>query len=1546
MYFSALIRHSLCFTLFIKRSKSIKKLLKIAVWGLVIILSIIIFAWLIVQNSRVQTLLISKATTILEKKLNTKISIRKVDFQPFNKILLKDVLIEDLNKDTLIAAKTLKVSLLWFNTEQNILKLSKVSLSNAYINFNTDSLGVMNFEALLNKISPPDTTKSSSGGKAMGFEIRNIGIENSRFRLKSFNPEKVEQGINFEDIDLRKLNLDARDFGIQGDTISILINDLSFIEKSGFDVEKFRAEFSLCNKHMFFNKLRLKAEGSNLQLPYLHLTYDGIDKMSNFIQDVKLDIQFENSLVKSRTLSYIIPSIANYDFVAVINGKIKGPLSDIRGKNIVITSGTQTRIATNFNISGLPNIDQTMMIIDVKELSTSANDLKEFKLVDTNQPIIELPSELNELKKITYRGNFTGFINNFVAFGTLSTALGKLSLDLSIKPDTTQNTEFSGNVSTINLDIGKLVGTSAIGRISLNAKIKGTSDKKANIKAFTDATISQFEANSYNYSNIKVNGNITNNTYVGSIYLDDPNCKLNFLGKVDFSDSIPVFDFSALVSKIDLAKLKIYTADSISQAAFLFTAKLSGNTLDNSKGEIKLVNSSYKNQNGEFKLSDITINADNNKVSKLITFQSEFAEGELRSKYNYSNIFENLENLFYKYIPVLGANKDTSANSTSNVENPEFNDYIVKFRLKKTRKITDVLAPDFRIAENTSIFAILNPDLNTFTLKIKVPELSVGTNTFKDISIDGQTKDSIFEASINTPYISLGGSIIRNISLSSIAKQNKVDFKFGWDNKQTPINRGVIKALADFKPSKSRKDTTTIINFKPTDFIINDSVWSITPSSITFDSSKIAINQFNIHNQNQSLSITGNISNNPADSIQVNLDNIDISNTNFYLKSMGYEIGGRIDGFAKVKGIYTKPTLFANIGINKFVVNKRPVGNVKFTSEWFNDDKRLYIDLNNQRNDSLTFEAKGNFFTESGKLNLQIDIPEILLQHFSPFLDGIASGFSGVLSGKLKLTGTTSKPLLNGSLNINQGNITIDFMKAPYTINDQISVVNSDLMFKDFKIVDVNKHVAKVNGSVNTGYFGDFHLSLNISPSNFQCINTTEKDNELFYGTVYASGLVAITGTPDDINMNIAVRTENKTMLSLPLSSSSAVAENNFISFINKNSDDIFIEDAAPEKIESSTNMNLTFDLQVTPEAEVQIIIDKKLGDIIKASGSGSLKMNVNPYKDVFKIYGDYIIEKGDYLFTLQGVINKKFRIDQGSSLSWNGDPTDANVNIKAIYKVKTPLKNLLYDFSGKYDNRVPVDCQILLTQKLMSPGIKFKIDVPNTDNETKTLVESALNTEDNINKQFLSLLVINSFLPPSKDIVDRNSTSTNSTQQSNSGLSSGVSNSLSELLSNQLSNWLSQWSKSFDIGFNYRPGSAADKVSSDQVELAISTQLFDDRVSINGNVNTGNRSNTNSIAGDFNVDLKLNKSGKLRLKAFGRSSNDLIQSNSQTFTTGAGIMYREDFNNFNDLMHRVKNTFKQEPINVPLKETQQPIEVKDTTQTQKPENSSLLIIR
>ncbi|HPE17255.1 MAG TPA: translocation/assembly module TamB domain-containing protein [Tenuifilaceae bacterium] len=1248
--------------------------------------------------------------------------------------------------------------------------------------------------------------------------------------------------------------------------------------------------------------------GSNLNIYYHRMNFKSMADMSDFVNKVRLNGSLGKSVISTKMLSYIAPSLGEIDEKIILDCSYKGKVNDIRIRDLNLFFKSQTQLNANLNLTGLPNIEETFLFVDINNFATIIDDIETIRDAKTNQRLVTLPDELKSLERVTYQGNFTGFLSDFVAYGMVNSAVGKLSMDISLKPSQ-KTSNFNGKVSVSNLNLGKLTNNSLLGKTSLKAEVDGKLYDNKKIEAYTDATISLIQANNYDYSNIKITGDLTNKTYVGSVFLDDPNVKLNFLGKVDFSDSIPVFDFSAFVPKIDLVKLNLNKADSISQASFLLTAKFTGSNLDNSSGEIKVVNSFYKNQNGEIKTSDITLFADNNEKSKLVSIKSEFADGEIRGKYNYANIFGSLQQLMYIYIPALSADNQRPEIKPTGVENPEYNDYIIKLRLKKTKKFTDVISPSFRIAENTNVFGIYNPDFQTLTLKVKIPELFFGGNQIKDITIDGQTRDTSFFASITTPQVAIGSTLVKNIAVSLDAYNSKIQTNINWDNRQKVRNEGKLSILGTFFHTDSTEKRVAEANIFPSEIFLNDTIWNIEKTSVSVDTSQIKINNLVLYNDQQKLEVTGIVSNNPNDSILVKLDNIDLSNINFYTQSIGYNLNGQLNGTAKVTNTLNQPLFFADLLLSNLLINNQEFGELHFGSQWFAREKKLSINASNLLNNKTTLYVDGDIFPETSQLRINGNIESFPLAHIAPLLEGNVSNLSGSVQGNISVTGTTKEPSVNGTITVNEAGLTVDFLKTHYRISDKIEIKNSDILINNLTISDVNNRQAILNGAITTGYFKDIQLNLNMVPSNFQFMNTSERDNELFYGTVYATGLVLVTGSPTDVNLNVSVKTEPHTAIFLPLSSTSSVSEHSFLNFASTDPNIIIIEEELFPEEKPTTNLSLNLDLEVTSDAEAQIIIDKKLGDIIRANGSGNLKMEINPDKDVFRMFGDYIIEQGDYLFTLQGVINKKFKIGDGSSISWNGDVTDALVDIKAIYALRTTLSQLAPDQTDeKYKRRTPVECQILLTGKLMEPNIKFNIDVPaaNSEPEIKALVENATNTEEKMSRQFLSLLVLNSFASE----YGFNSGGAMASGQS-SGFEQGLANTASELLSNQLSNWLSQWSNAFDIGLNWRPGDPNNEISSSEVELALSTQLFNDRVTLNGNVDMGATNSSSPIAGDFNIDVKIVPSGKIRLKAFTRSNDDVIFSGNQSnYTTGAGVVYREDFNTLDELWSRFQNIF------------------------------------
>jgi hypothetical protein len=446
--------------------------------------------------------------------------------------------------------------------------------------------------------------------------------------------------------------------------------------------------------------------------------------------------------------------------------------------------------------------------------------------------------------------------------------------------------------------------------------------------------------------------------------------------------------------------------------------------------------------------------------------------------------------------------------------------------------------------------------------------------------------------------------------------------------------------------------------------------------------------------------------------------------------------------------------------------------------------------------------------------------------------------------------------------------------------------------------------------------FKNLKYDFDIQFKKMACLNTNVALNKSFYGKAFATGNVGIWGNTDVTNIEVNLKTEKGTQFNIPLSGPAEVGENEFIHFVNKDT----LNSDQEEKVDLS-GMNLLFNLEATPEAEIQLIFDEKAGDVIKAKGNGNIKMAIDS-RGKFEMYGPYTITDGSYLFTLENFINKKFDIENGSTIKWSGDPYNAIINISANYRQRASLAPFfpVVQASASTDatatgssgtvsgststsaitsgqdvnKRYPVECKLYMKEKLLSPEITFGIALPTVDDAIRQTVLGYINNEQELNRQVFSLLILKSFVTP---LVLSNS----------SGVSAGnaVGSNATEMLSNQLSNWLSQLTTNIDVGVNYRPG---DALSNEELDLALSTQLFNDKLSIDGNVGLNNSAQTKSsnMIGDLNMDYKITEDGKLRVKGFNRS-NDTYLATTQggQFTQGVGFFYREDFETLYELYRR-----------------------------------------
>ena len=514
------------------------------------------------------------------------------------------------------------------------------------------------------------------------------------------------------------------------------------------------------------------------------------------------------------------------------------------------------------------------------------------------------------------------------------------------------------------------------------------------------------------------------------------------------------------------------------------------------------------------------------------------------------------------------------------------------------------------------------------------------------------------------------------------------------------------------------------------------------------------------------------------------------------------------------------------------------------------------------------------------------------------YLGAVVQNSTGAASGTVRAYGKFGHIGLEGKAVVKNMAFDVGYLNTSYVMSDTVIMTPTSFRLNQVQMYDTEGNYGVVSGLALHDGFRNFKFAVDISCSNILALNTREQDNEMFYGKAYAGGKVNISGTQEVINFDLDLRTRPNTKITIPIESASTAGDTDFITFVESTNNMTAAEKRRMrrEKIrmiqeddKSRAEINVTINLETTPDALVQLIMDARQGDVIRATGTGNLRMTYGSKDSDFKMYGSYEIYKGEYLFTIQSVISRKFDILEGSLVRWTGSPYDAFLGIKARYVLNVSPNEILEDPNIR-TTLTPVHCMLDLTGTIRNPIIKFDLELPNVDEEMRRQVRSIINTEEAMNRNIASLLALGHFYT-----ADRAVNSTGSSDLSSVGFST---------LSSQISSWISKISNDLNIELNYRPVSDGVTTAA-EFDVALSTQFLNDRLLFNGNFgyrdDVANSPNVSNSIIDFDLEYKLTQSGKLRFKGFNRSNNSYFKQAANT--QGAGIIYREDFDSFSGLM-------------------------------------------
>lgn len=1483
-------------------AKIIKKIVRVflIITGVLIMVPIILF--LLLQSPRIQTFTVKKITQGISGKTGAEISIGRVSYSLWNEIVLNDVLFRDLQGDTLLTAARLDVRIRDIRPAQNHYRFGRIDIYEPDFRMVTDTAGVMNLTRYLMKLQGNGERDSTS---RIDIRFADIDLFDGSFILQNRSDTLgiIPGRVNMQNMHIGRINTKIRDLHINNDSVSMVIRGLRFSESGGFIARSLDMNFAIQRSNLYFREITLITDSSSISAEKILLIPKDTSSWNDFINSVRMDLMFNTSVINATDLAHFVSPLAGINERITMSGRVSGTVSEMKGRNIRVDYESSTRLRFDFDISGLPVLGESYLFIDFTDMRTRAADIENFSI--PGKKPLRLPPVAHDMGLISYKGSFTGFTTDFVSFGKLTTERGTFATDLSLRPDGKNTFGFRGSLRTSDVDLGFITREDEIfGGLWMHAEIDGSMESFRSLSATINGVIDSVEVNRYLYRNINVAGTYADKIWDGNVQIREPNIEMDLMGRFDLEKSMPEFDFSMNLAHADLVTLNLIKKDSVFRASALVTANFRGNRTDNLEGDLRLINSTLVNSNGTLNIYDFLVSSDIIAGEPRLTLKSDFADAQVKGQYSFDAISRSVSGILARIFPSKFKEKEFKKG-----EEPSVAMFALDARLKKIDKLSDFLGTGVSISEGTRLTGNFWSDRHEMVAEVQSDAITYSGLRMSRMNMRGSANAETVRVFLTADTIMLPDkSELDNFSLEAQGKNDTVNLGMKWDNRDKGRTFGEVKARGFFSMNRMERPVMTLA-ILPTGVTVSSTPWTISPARIVIDSTSAYFDNILVSSRTNFIRLDGKLSRSPDDKLALSFEGLNLSYLNNLInkdpedkESLQMRFEGLMNGNVSLSDVYDNLLFESNINITDFRMNDKDYGLVKIISEWDPRKKVAVIDVSNDFAGKQSIDIKGSYAPSSRIADIAVSAFDLPLDIINPFVSAFATDLRGLGSGTVRLKGKLKQLEMTGSVMARDASLKISFLQTRYSFSDSVRFTPDGINFRNIRIFDEKRNQGTINGMLSHRSFKDIGVSFDINMDKMLVLNTKPKDSDMFYGTAYASGYAGIRGNEDKLVFNISAKTAPNTEFFVPLNSSSSVSDYPFITFISH--DEVIAGEEQGEqnrfvRQETGSNIELNFDLEVTPEAEVQLILDETAGGVIRGQGEGKLNISLNSKGDV-RMSGNYVIANGDYLFTLGNILNKRFAVEEGGTVSWNGPIEDASLNLRALYKTKAALSEVFGEAEfSELKVKLPVECILNLSGKLLNPAISFDINLPTADERTRELLRVAIDTEEELSRQFLYLLVMNSFYPD-PSLYNSGSTAGSPYGQAGSPVSPNVGvTTTTEMLSNQLSNWLSQISNDFDVGFSYRPGS---ELTDQEVELALSTQLLNDKVTVNGNVDVrGNQSNTSTsnISGEFTVEVRL--TDMLRFKVFNRSNYNLYYQ-VHPYTQGVGLFYRRDFNRLKDM--------------------------------------------
>lgn len=1355
------------------------------------------------------------------------------------------------------------------------IRLNRITVNDGELNIviepGTNRHSISNIERIFKMPAP--TGKRGEPGPDILF-ARKIKVENFHFTLQSYIAKSIwpGHGIDFTDMDLFA-NVEGRNFFMKGSKIGGLCDKLTAKEKSGYEVLQASARVSAGYGKVQLNNLHLIDPWSNIYLKEYSMINATPSDYADYIHKILMEAHFDEfrlSLFSFHTLHYFTKGFNDNLFnFEISQGSFKGYVNDFAVKDLAFTEQyTGAKAIAECEFIGIPDVDKMALKAKVSNLRLTKTfagispRLRTVANINANGPLNRLKININ--------------LNSKEGSAIINTDVRNL-----MNPK--RANEIFAKLSTNELNIGAFVNElKDFGPLSINTQASaklGTSELKA--FSLDSLKIDKFTFKGLEYKDIVAKADYEDDSIFADISSNDEKIKFSFnasannvssLQSITKLDSVN-FKVNGDFEKIDFDAMRINTNDNFSEMRFKLFCDLGMNS-GILNGEALVNNIFVTNNNGEKAVEDIVFKAHHNgkyyyELNSHLLELSLIGDGTL---IDFSNDIISLT--AERELPALISAKDDQKSLK--------NTYELSLLTFDTRGILDYIKPGLYIADSTRVHLDIENGQNLIA-NIVSPRIAIGKTYIKDLDIQIDNIGESLNLGLYGSELKLGEFGVNEPLISAFADDNRYNLALSLGEFSGEGSRAEF--FVDGMMYRDSADVL-VLTAHPHDShldIDKENIWSLDECNISTRSGDFFIRDFKFFNKEQEISIDGGYSSTIQDTLALNLKNVDISLVDKFIAGESkLDIKGELNGKAYIT---SDPELsigmLSNLVISDLAIGGVNGGNFLLSSELHESGEAISIYLKQAIEQRNAFLVNGEYNLKDGRLNLSSELDNYPISLAGPFVQSIISKIDGGLSGSINFYGTFDNLTSSSeNLKLSKASITLVPTGATYTIDGPIRLTNNGLYFDNLSLNDDSLGSGAINGSLNFEHFSNFRLNTRVDFNGLKLIDLSSTNNSglPIYGQIRGIGTASVTGPFDALNVNAVVSTTNRGEFHFITTNSLTGKTGDLLTFIEPiveidPYDEMIMKMSQKEK--KQNDLNIQAQVNLHPGLTAYIDMGGEEGNGASFNGEGAVNIHIRPSRSVMNLNGEYNFTEGNYRFILPGILNKNFEIQRGSNVSFGGDIMDTRLDINALYSLKTSLSTIISSGSSVAERR-QVDCGINISDRLRNPNIAFSIDVPDLDPATKTEFQSVLSTDDKIQKQFLALLVMGSFIP-----------------DENSGVVNGSSLLLSnatELMSNQLNSILTKLNVPFDIGFGYQ----GTNTGSDIFDVAISTQLFNNRVIVGGSV--GNRrygtTTTNDVVGNLDIQIKIDPDGKYRLSLFSHSADAYSSYLDNSQRNGVGFSY------------------------------------------------------